>query len=94
MLEYGPSLVQGGASQDQDSWRREDQTENCQNIVCNVSINVSIPCLPSAPVLGMLAVLAALVTAWVFYQINMLGWSAQGLERLLYFQLLFVSSNQ
>ena len=60
-------------------------------IVCVCSL--CIPCLPSAPVLGMLAVLAALVTAWVFYQINMLGWSAQGLERLLYFQLLFVSCN-
>ena len=45
--------------------------------------------LPSAPGLGMLAVLAALVTAWVLYQINMLGWSAEGLSPVLYFQLLF-----
>ena len=40
----------------------------------------------------MLTVLAALLTVWVFYQINMLGWSAEGLETLLYFQLLFVST--
>ena len=46
-------------------------------------------CLPSAPGLGMLAVLAVMVTARVFYQISMLGWSAEGLSPVLYFQLLF-----
>ena len=57
-------------------------------------MRISILCLPSVPILGMLAVLADLVTVWVFYQSNMLGWSAEALETLLYFQLLFVSSNQ
>ena len=42
-----------------------------------------------APGLGMLEVLASLVTARVLYQNNMLGWSAEGLSQILYFQLLF-----
>ena len=61
-------------------------------MICYLKCVSIVWCLPSAPNLGMLAVLAALLTVWVFYQINMLGWSAEGLETLLYFQLLFVST--